>query len=47
MLSRSTLSSIIALALAISLPVEAAPRQMVRRTTPELSLTAQLQIADT
>ncbi|KAJ5525347.1 hypothetical protein N7494_011997 [Penicillium frequentans] len=47
MLSGTTISSIIAVALVFSLPTKAAPRQMMRRSTPELSLTAQLQIADT
>ncbi|KAJ5785297.1 uncharacterized protein N7503_010509 [Penicillium pulvis] len=47
MLSGSTISSIVAVALVFALPAKAAPRQMVRRSTPELSLTAQLQIADT
>lgn len=47
MLSGSTISSIIAVALVFSLPAKAAPWQMMRRSTPGLSLTAQLQIADT
>jgi hypothetical protein len=41
-----TLSSISAVALAFALLAESAPQQMKRRSTPELSLTAQLQIAD-
>ncbi|KAJ5748233.1 uncharacterized protein N7511_009929 [Penicillium nucicola] len=47
MLAGSTISFVTAVALALTLPVQAAPKQMMRRTTPELSLTAQLQIADT
>jgi hypothetical protein len=47
MLAESALSSVIAVVLLFALPAKAAPQQMMRRSTPELSLTAQLQIADT
>ncbi|KAJ5650416.1 uncharacterized protein N7484_004139 [Penicillium longicatenatum] len=47
MLSGSALSSFLAVILAFAIPAEAAPRQMNRRSASELSLTAQLQIADT
>jgi hypothetical protein len=47
MLAGSALSSVLAVVLVFALPAKAAPQQMMRRSTPELSLTAQLQIADT
>jgi hypothetical protein len=47
MLAGSALSPVLAAVLAFALAAEAAPQQMMRRSTPELSLTAQLQIADT
>jgi hypothetical protein len=47
MLAGSALSSVLAVVLVFALPAKAAPRQIMRRSTPELSLTAQLQIADT
>jgi hypothetical protein len=40
------LSSVIATIFAVAHPASAAPQAM-RRSTPELSLTAQLQLADT
>jgi hypothetical protein len=47
MLAGSAISSVLAVVLVFALPEKAAPQQMMRRSTPELSLTAQLQIADT
>ncbi|KAJ5294750.1 hypothetical protein PENANT_c014G10666 [Penicillium antarcticum] len=47
MFSGSALGSVLAAALVFALPGQAAPKQMMKRSTPDLSLTAQLQIADT
>lgn len=46
MLSKFVLSSVIA-ALAVAYPAQAAPQQMPKRDTIELSKVAQLRIADT
>lgn len=42
-----TIGSALVVALATALPANAAPRPMSTRSTPELSRTAQLQLADT
>lgn len=46
MLSKFTFSSGLAVALVLTRSAEAAPRPMLGRATPELSLTAQLRLAD-
>ncbi|KAJ5151466.1 spherulin [Penicillium canariense] len=43
----SALSSALAVAITLAIPVKAAPQQMFKRATTELSLTAQLQLVDT
>ncbi|GES65441.1 spherulin [Aspergillus terreus] len=47
MLPKSTLRSMITAMLALALPATAAPRPMTNDSTPGLSLTAQLRLADT
>ncbi|KAF7587912.1 hypothetical protein BBP40_006535 [Aspergillus hancockii] len=47
MFQESTLLSVVAVMLALTLPARAAPQQITKRSTPELSLTAQLRLADT
>lgn len=47
MYTGSIIHSGLALVLAFALSAKAAPQGMRTRSTPELSLTAQLQIADT
>lgn len=46
-LPNSALRSALAVALVTALPTNAAPALMSERSTPELSLTAQLKLADT
>ena len=47
MLSASALPSIVAVMLTLALPAWAAPQPISKRSTSELSLTAQLRLADT
>lgn len=47
MISKVALSSILAVAIVLARPAEAAPRPILERSTPALSLTAQLRLADT
>lgn len=46
-LFNTSLGSVLIVALAIAIPANAVPRPLSQRTTPDLSLTAQLQLADT
>ena len=47
MLATAALRSIVAVMLAFALPASAAPQPISKRSTAELSLTAQLRLADT
>ncbi|KAE8381331.1 RmlC-like cupin domain-containing protein [Aspergillus bertholletiae] len=47
MFSKSTLCSLVTVMLAVALPASAAPQPISQRSSSELSLTAQLRLADT
>lgn len=47
MLATSALRSVVAVMIALAIPASAAPQPVSKRSTSELSLTAQLRLADT